>query len=138
MNSENKDTSSIILVRILHVVACIIVFFFGVCFIDKYLTPYHGEGEDDAGIRAMCILIWMAIQFVIVLFGLITINVVVHKKSGRLIIPSVLLLFCTSLFWFLDEKELGISFVCMVTFCGVISFLCDRMIERLKKKLDIK
>lgn len=134
MNSENKDTSSIIIVRILHVVACIIVFFWGGCFLS--FASHHNSGDGALG--ALGLLLMLAVQFVVVLFGLITINVVVHKKSGRLIIPSVLLLFCTSLFWFLDEKELGISFVCMVPFCGVISFLCDRMIERLKKKLDIK
>lgn len=134
MNSENKDTSSIIFVRILHVVVCIIVFFWGGCFLS--FAPHHNSGDGALG--ALGFLLILAVQFVVVLFGLITINVVVHKKSGRLIIPSVLLLFCTSLFWFLDEKELGISFVCMVPFCGVISFLCDRMIERLKKKLDIK
>lgn len=134
MNSENKDTSSIIIVRILHVVACIIVFFWGGCFLS--FASHHNSGDGALG--ALGLLLILAVQFVVVLFGLITINVVVHKKSGRLIIPSVLLLFCTSLFCFLDEKELGISFVCMVPFCGVISYLCDRWIERLKKKLDIK
>ncbi len=134
MNSENKDTSSIIIVRILHVVACIIVFFWGGCFLS--FASHHNSGDGALG--ALGLLLMLAVQFVVVLFGLITINVVVHKKSGRLIIPSVLLLFCTSLFWFLDEKELGISFVCLVPFCGVISYLCDRWIERLKKKLDIK
>lgn len=134
MNSENKDTSSIIIVRILHVVACIIVFFWGGCFLS--FASHHNSGDGALG--ALGLLLIMAVQFVVVLFGLITINVVVHKRSGKLIIPSVLLLFCTSLFWFLDEKELGISFVCLVPFCGVISYLCDRWIERLKKKLDIK
>ncbi len=134
MNSENKDTSSIIIVRILHVVACIIVFFWGGCFLS--FASHHNSGDGALG--ALGLLLMLAVQFVVVLFDLITINVVVHKKSGRLIIPSVLLLFCTSLFWFLDEKELGISFVCLVPFCGVISYLCDRWIERLKKKLDIK
>lgn len=131
MNSENKDTSSIIIVRILHVVACIIVFFWGGCFLS--FASHHNSGDGALGL-----LLILAVQFVVVLFGLITINVVVHKRSGKLVIPSVLLLFCTSLFWFLDEKELGISFVCLVPFCGVISYLCDRWIERLKKKLDIK
>lgn len=134
MNSENKDTSSIIIVRILHVVACIIVFFWGGCFLS--FASHHNSGDGALG--ALGLLLILAVQFVVVLFGLITINVVVHKKSGRLIIPSVLLLFCTSLFWFLDEKELGISFVCLVPVCGIISYLCDRWIERLKKKLDIK
>jgi hypothetical protein len=134
MNSENKDTSSIIIVRILHVVACIIVFFWGGCFLS--FASHHNSGDGALG--ALGLLLMLAVQFVVVLFGLITINVVVHKRSGKLIIPSVLLLFCTSLFWFLDEKELGISFVCLVPFCGVISYLCDRWIERLKKKLDIK
>ncbi len=134
MNSENKDTSSIIIVRILHVVACIIVFFWGGCFLS--FASHHNSGDGALG--ALGLLLILAVQFVVVLFGLITINVVVHKRSGKLVIPSVLLLFCTSLFWFLDEKELGISFVCMVPFCGVISYLCDRWIERLKKKLDIK
>ena len=134
MNSENKDTSSIIIVRILHVVACIIVFFWGGCFLS--FASHHNSGDGALG--ALVLLLILAVQFVVVLFGLITINVVVHKRSGKLIIPSVLLLFCTSLFWFLDEKELGISFVCLVPFCGVISYLCDRWIERLKKKLDIK
>lgn len=134
MNSENKDTSSIIIVRILHVVACIIVFFWGGCFLS--FASHHNSGDGALG--ALGLLLILAVQFVVVLFGLITINVVVHKRSGKLIIPSVLLLFCTSLFWFLDEKELGISFVCLVPFCGVISYLCDRWIERLKKKLDIK
>lgn len=134
MNSENKDTSSIIIVRILHVVACIIVFFWGGCFLS--FASHHNSGDGALG--ALGLLLMLAVQFVVVLFGLITINVVVHKKSGRLIIPSVLLLFCTSLFWFLDEKELGISFVCLVPVCGIISYLCDRWIERLKKKLDIK
>ena len=134
MNSENKDTSSIIIVRILHVVACIIVFFLGGCFLS--FASHHNSGDGALG--ALELLLMLAVQFVVVLFGLITINVVVHKKSGRLIIPSVLLLFCTSLFWFLDEKELGISFVCLVPVCGIISYLCDRWIERLKKKLDIK
>lgn len=134
MNSENKDTSSIIIVRILHVVACIIVFFWGGCFLS--FASHHNSGDGALG--ALGLLLILAVQLVVVLFGLITINVVVHKRSGKLIIPSVLLLFCTSLFWFLDEKELGISFVCLVPFCGVISYLCDRWIERLKKKLDIK
>ena len=134
MNSENKDTSSIILVRILHVVACIIVFFWGGCFLS--FASHHNSGDGALG--ALGLLLMLAVQFVVVLFGLITINVVVHKRSGKLIIPSVLLLFCTSLFWFLDEKELGISFVCLVPVCGIISYLCDRWIERLKKKLDIK
>ncbi|MEE1084107.1 MAG: hypothetical protein UH850_10335 [Paludibacteraceae bacterium] len=134
MNSENKDTSSIIIVRILHVVACIIVFFWGGCFLS--FASHHNSGDGALG--ALGLLLILAVQFVVVLFGLITINVVVHKRSGKLVIPSVLLLFCTSLFWFLDEKELGISFVCLVPFCGVISYLCDRWIERLKKKLDIK
>lgn len=134
MNSENKDTSSIIIVRILHVVACIIVFFWGGCFLS--FASHHNSGDGALG--ALGLLLMLAVQFVVVLFGLITINVVVHKRSGKLIIPSVLLLFCTSLFWFLDEKELGISFVCLVPVCGIISYLCDRWIERLKKKLDIK
>ena len=134
MNSENKDTSSIIIVRILHVVSCIIVFCWGGCFLS--FASHHNSGDGALG--ALGLLLILAVQFVVVLFGLITINVVVHKRSGKLIIPSVLLLFCTSLFWFLDEKELGISFVCLVPFCGVISYLCDRWIERLKKKLDIK
>ncbi|MEE1176081.1 MAG: hypothetical protein U0K71_03660 [Paludibacteraceae bacterium] len=134
MNSENKDTSSIILVRILHVVACIIVFFLGGCFLS--FASHHNSGDGALG--ALGLLLMLAVQFVVVLFGLITINVVVHKRSGKLIIPSVLLLFCTSLFWFLDEKELGISFACLVPVCGIISYLCDRWIERLKKKLDIK
>ena len=134
MNSENKDTSSIIFVRILHVVACIIVFFWGGCFLS--FASHHNSGDGALG--ALGLLLMLAVQFVVVLFGLITINVVVHKRSGKLIIPSVLLLFCTSLFWFLDEKELGISFVCLVPVCGIISYLCDRWIERLKKKLDIK
>ena len=134
MNSENKDTSSIIIVRILHVVACIIVFFWGGCFLS--FASHHNSGDGALG--ALGLLLMLAVQFVVVLFGLITINIVVHKKSGRLIIPSVLLSFCTSLFWFLDENELGISFVCLVPVCGIISYLCDRWIERLKKKLDIK
>lgn len=134
MNSENKDTSSIIIVRILHVVACIIVFFWGGCFLS--FASHHNSGDGALG--ALGLLLILAVQFVVVLFGLITINVVVHKRSGKLVIPSVLLLFCTSLFWFLDVKDLAISFVCLVPVCGVISYLCDRWIERLKKKLDIK
>lgn len=134
MNSKNKDTSSIIFVRILHVVACIIVFFFG----EGIFSPYHYSGGDGA-LGALGLFLIMAIQFVVVLFGLISINVVAHKKSGRLIIPSVLLLLLVSLFWFsFDVKEMGMFFVCILPVCGVISFGCDRWIERLKKKLDIK
>lgn len=136
MNSENKDTSSIIFVRILHVVVCIIVFFWGGCFLS--FAPHHNSGDGALG--ALGFLLILAVQFVVVLFGLITINVVVHKRSGKLIIPSVLLFFGVSLIWYISEdvKDLAISFVCLVPVCGVISYLCDRWIERLKKKLDIK
>lgn len=87
MNSENKDTLSIIFVRILHVVACIIVFFWGGCFLS--FASHHNSGDGALG--DLGLLLILAVQFVVVLFGLITINVVVHKRSGKLIIPSVLL-----------------------------------------------
>lgn len=84
MGSEEKDTSIITMLRILHLIVCLLVFSFLGFFLNGLFTSNGGGGGDGAGQHALGVLFFFASFLISELFGLIVIHVVDDKPKDKM------------------------------------------------------